>query len=319
MPFVLLPHKVDLFSKEGDTEKLIDEINAWSMTMAEPLRLVVIDTLATATAGADENSGKDMSVVLANIAQIAEKTGAHVQLVHHMNAEGKKLRGHTSVYANVDQVIQVISDPDTKVKTATLVKQKDDEDGVKVHFSLASVVVGYNEKTARDVTSCVVLSVQEKERLKREQEKLGFSPKPTERKILMNFFKAIDQYGVFVASEKDGPEAAIGKVVVDYKLYSRVCVDSMVEIEDKQKAADQVKKEFTRNSTWLVKGGVLNVSRPYMWWTGKPIRGFARTFPKNSEFGTNAGQTPDNTQTSFEEDAAEQARQADLYAEAEWL
>lgn len=318
IPFVLLPHKVDLFSKEGDTEKLIDEINAWALTMSEPLRLVVIDTLATATAGADENSGKDMSLVLANIATIAEKTGAHVQLVHHMNAEGKKLRGHTSVFANVDQVIQVVCDPDTKVRTATLVKQKDDEDGVKVHFSLASVVVGYNEKAARDVTSCVVLSVKEKERLKKEQEKFGFSPKPTERKILTNFFKAIDQYGVFVASEKDGPAAAIGKVVVDYKFYSRVCVDSMVEVEDKVQAADQVKKEWSRNSQWLTKGGVLNVSRPYMWWTGKPIRGFSRTFPQNSEFGTNSGQTRDKLGTSYDSSPEDDA-QNDLYAEAEYL
>lgn len=319
VPFVLLPHKVDLFSKEGDTDRLIDEINAWAMTMSEPLRLVVIDTLATATAGADENSGKDMSVVLANIAKIAEKTNAHVQLVHHMNSEGKKLRGHTSVYANVDQVIQVVSDPETKVKTATLVKQKDDEDGVKVHFSLASVVVGYNAKTSRDVTSCVVLSVQEKERLKREQERFGFSPKPTERKILMNFFRAIDQYGSLVASEEDGPKAAIGQVVVDYKLYSRVCVDSMVEIEDKVKAADQVKKEFTRNSTWLVKAGVLGVSRPYMWWTGKPVRGFPRTFPKNSEFGTNSGQTPDNLGTSYDSPPDDGAHQSDMHSEAEYL
>jgi hypothetical protein len=318
IPFVLLPQKVDLFSKEGDTDKLINEIKAWALMMSDPLRLVVIDTLATATTGADENSGKDMSVVLSNIARIADETGAHVQLVHHMNAEGKKLRGHTSVYANVDQVIQVISDPETRVKTATLAKQKDDEDGVKIHFSLASVVVGYNAKTSRDVTSCVVLSVQEKDRLKREQEKFGFTPKPTERKILMNFFKAIDQYGVFVASEKDGPAAAIGKVVVDYKLYSRVCVDSMVEIDDKVQAADQVKKEWARNSQWLTKGGVLNVSRPYMWWTGKPIRGFSRTFPKNSEFWTNSGQTRDKLGTEYDSPPDESA-QSDLHTEAEYL
>ncbi|MDZ7823085.1 MAG: AAA family ATPase [Ahrensia sp.] len=297
IPFVLLPHKVDLFSKEGDTEKLIQEINAWALTMSDPLRLVVIDTLATATAGADENSGKDMGMVLQNIATISERTGAHVQLVHHMNAEGKKLRGHTSVYANVDQVIQVVSDPDTKVKTATLVKQKDDEDGVKLHFSLGSVVVGYDEKASRDITSCVVLSVEEKERLKREQEKYGFSPKPTERKILMNFFKAASDHGVFVASEEDGPAEAIGRVVVDYKIYSKVCIDAMVEVEDQKRAYDQVKKEWARNSTWLIKSGVLGLSRPYMWWTGKPIRGFQHTFTKGNEPWTDAGQNSDKSTT----------------------
>lgn len=57
VPFVLLASRIDLFSKDGDTQKLIDEINAWKPVMSQPLRMVVIDTFSKATAGADENSG----------------------------------------------------------------------------------------------------------------------------------------------------------------------------------------------------------------------------------------------------------------------
>lgn len=290
VPFVFLGSKVDLYSRDGDTQGLIDEIKAWALTMAYPLRLVVIDTLATATAGADENSGKDMSVVLANIARIADETGAHVMLVHHMNADGKKLRGHTSVYANVDQVITVDCDETTKIRTATLSKQKDDEDGLKIRFALASVTVGFSERTQRDVTSCVVLSVSEKDRLKKEQERQGFTVNPTERRILMNMFDAIDRHGKFIADEKDGPRAAIGRTVVHYDFYRDVALEKMPEIEDRKKAADQVRKEFARAKDFLIKAGIIGVSSPYMWWNGKPVRGFSRTFP--------SGQMADNSRTN---------------------
>ena len=49
---------------------LIDEIKALSIMYALPIKMVCIDTLATATGGADENSVKDMGLVLQNIAKI---------------------------------------------------------------------------------------------------------------------------------------------------------------------------------------------------------------------------------------------------------
>lgn len=295
VPIVILPAKIDLFSREGDTAALIDEINAWKLTMSHPLRVVFIDTLATATIGADENSGKDMSVVLANIAEIEEKCGAHVCLVHHMNADGKKLRGHTSIHANVDQVITVTKDETTNIRTARLAKSKEGEDNVSLRFELASVKVGYSERRQKDVTSCVVLSVGEKERLKKEQERQGFSPNPTERRIIMNLFDAIDRYGKFVASDADGPRAAVGKTIVHWEHFRDVAMERMPEIEDRTKARDQVRKEFTRAKDALVKFGVLGLKHPHMWWEGRPVRSFARTFPNSGQTrdfcGTNAGQS----------------------------
>lgn len=277
VPLVVLPAKVDLFSREGDTDKLINEIKAWALTMAYPLRLIVIDTLATATIGADENSGKDMGVVLANIARIEEACHCHVMLVHHMNADGKKLRGHTSVHANVDTVITVLNEGGTR--TAKLVKQKDGEDGKTLRFTLASVPVGYSSRREREITSCVVLTVSEKERLKREQERHGFSPNPTERRIMMNLFEAADRYGKFVASEADGPRASIGKIIVHWDSYREVAMEKMLEVEDRKKAADQIRKEFARTRDSLVKFGIIGLKQPWMWWDGKPVRGFLKSFP----------------------------------------
>lgn len=305
VPVVVLPAKIDLFSREGDTQALIDEINAWKLVMTHPLRVIFIDTLATATIGADENSGKDMSVVLANIAEIEERCRAHVCLVHHMNADGKKLRGHTSIHANVDQVITVTKDETTNIRTARLAKSKENEDNVSLRFELASVKVGYSERRQKDVTSCVVLPVGEKQQLKKEQERHGFSPNPTERRVLMNLFAAVDRHGKFVANENDGPRAAVGKIIVDWNTYRDVVLERMPEIEDRANARDVVRKEFARVKDALQKFGVIGVQNPHMWWQGKPIRGFPRTFAErgnNAEnYGKNAGNSVEDMSAGMAE------------------
>lgn len=280
VPFVLLPAKVDLFSKDGDTGKLIEEINAWKVTLSHPLRLFVIDTFSRATAGADENSGKDVSQIMDNVDRISRECGVHVMIVHHMNADGRKLRGHTSLYADVDQVLTITNDDETKIRTLSLTKQKDDDDGVKIQFSLAQVKVGWNAEAEQDVTSCVVLSVTEKERLKKEQEREGFTVNPSERRFLVNFFEAMDKHGKLVVDDRDGPKAANGKTVVEYSDYADLAVSKMVEEEDQKKARERVRKSFQRVTDALVKYGIVKLERPFIWWTGKPVRGFPRTFPR---------------------------------------
>lgn len=300
LPIVVLPAKVDLFAKDGDTDRLIDAIKQARLTMSAPLRAVFIDTLATATIGADENSGKDMGYVLANIARIEDECAVHVCLVHHMNAEGKKLRGHTSIHANVDTVIQVTCDENTKIRTAKLRKQKDDEDGLEVRFTLASVAVGHNEKTDREITSCVVLTVTEKEALKKEGEKFGFAIRPSEEKILIPLFRAVEKYGRFVTGEdlKDPPEAK-GKHVVDFEYYLDVAAELDPGDDDKQKARDRLRKHFGYNNRFLLKAEVIGFHRTgertaIIWWTGKPIRAFPHTLPEHMRDRRNSGESLEN-------------------------
>lgn len=302
IPLVMLPGKVDLFARaldgKSDTEKFIEEARAWEVVMGRRPAAVFFDTLSTATVGADENSGKDMSIVLGNIATIEEALRCHVCLVHHMNADGKKLRGHTSIHANVDQVIQVNNDPETKIRTAKLVKQKDGEDGLDLTFSLAQVVVGHDAKTERPKTSCVVLSVSEKEELKERQKREGLSPRPTEASLLQRLFEATRRYGRLVVDEHDRdpdgkpyPTRAIGHTVVDWRTLADVAVERDVAEEDKAKARDRFKKQWQRNTEFLLKAGIIEADRPYVWWTGKPIRGFPDTFPKKHETQQSAEQT----------------------------
>lgn len=303
IPMVVLPAKVDLFARDGDVDRMIAAIKTIQLTMSATLRVLFIDTLATATIGADENSGKDMSVVLANIARIEDECRIHVCLVHHMNADGKKLRGHTSIHANVDTVILVTNDEATKIRTAKLAKQKDGEDGKTQRFRLKSIAVGHDDRRQKDITSCAVVPVTETEQLTAEKERLGFEVRPSEEALLIPLFAAIKKYGKFVATEQDGPVEAKGRHVVDFAYFLDVAVEMDATGDEKGPARERIRMAFKRNTSFLTKAGIIVFKRisdktSLVWWTGKPVRGFPETFPEHMRNRTNPTQTADNSQTN---------------------
>jgi len=72
------------------------------------IELVAIDTLAKATPGLDENSAKDMGLVIDSAMRIQQETGATVILVHHTgHGDTHRGRGHSSLPGAVDSSIMV--------------------------------------------------------------------------------------------------------------------------------------------------------------------------------------------------------------------
>ncbi|MCZ8098177.1 MAG: AAA family ATPase, partial [Burkholderiales bacterium] len=144
LPFVLLPNQFDLYGSEDNTRDLLEDCKLWDSYFKEtfgiPLRLIVIDTFAAATPGADENSSKDIGTALKRATLIANQTGANVQLVHHMNAGGTKPRGWTGILANIDSVVTIeksdkrVDEDGRPIRFATMTKNKDGEDGRSWRF-----------------------------------------------------------------------------------------------------------------------------------------------------------------------------------------
>lgn len=273
VPFVLLQSKIDLYNSDGDTQALIDEIQEIAKLYTVPLRAIFIDTLATATGGADENSGRDMSTVMANVDRINAATGAHVCLVHHMNAAGTKLRGHTSVYANVDQVITVTRDEVTKIRTAVLDKQKDGEDGTQIRFELFQVEVG-TRFDGKPETSCVTLEVGEKDAARKAEGNRGFKLTQQEELVFRALVNALAEKGQAPPTGFKIPE---GVSVITYAEWREAYARSApIDHDDERKRKETIKKAMTRAGTTLLKFGIIGRDDPYVWWTGLPVRGFAR-------------------------------------------
>ena len=297
-PFVLLQTPVNLYAADGDTSALIAEIGSICAQFEVSLRLIVIDTLATAAVGADENASRDMGIVMSNVSKINEATHAHICLVHHMNAGGEKLRGSTAIYAALDSSIYVKRNEETKIRAARLGKQKDDESDLSFQFELMSVEIGRDSED-KPVTSCVCLPVGVKESIRREEEQKGWRLSPGEEVFMRALFDADKRSGGPVPGEWDLPARVRSVVPYDdvKRQYagSNPCDDMSPDAgeEDAGKVAtrhrEALKKRLQRVREALTGAGVIGARDGKMWWSGKPLRAFPHMSPREEVPPLDAG------------------------------
>lgn len=117
--------------------------------------LIIVDTFAQTTPGANENAGEDVGKALGYCKRIHESTGAMVLLIHHSGKDATKgARGWSGLRAAADAEIEVVR-TDTG-RALRLTKSKDGEDGLEWGFDLEVVQVDVDEDLEA-VTSCVVV------------------------------------------------------------------------------------------------------------------------------------------------------------------
>lgn len=117
--------------------------------------LIVIDTFAQTTPGANENAGEDVGKALGYCKRIHEVTGAMVLLVHHSGKDATKgARGWSGLRAAADAEIEVVREGEARMLRLT--KSKDGEDGLAWGFKLDVVQIGVDEDLD-PITSCVVV------------------------------------------------------------------------------------------------------------------------------------------------------------------
>lgn len=133
--------------------------------------VLIMDTLAQVTPGANENSGEDMGRALAHARVLAEVTGAMVVLVHHSGKDQSKgSRGWSGMLGAVDVEIAVIRDEDRNYREFRVTKQKDGEDGLRHAFKLDVVTLG-EDADGDKITSCVVVFTEVQKKASREPDK----------------------------------------------------------------------------------------------------------------------------------------------------
>ncbi len=116
--------------------------------------IVAIDTLNRAAPGADENDSRDMGRIIEGAKMLQASLGGLVLLVHHSGKDaGRGLRGHSSLMAALDAVIEVSRDGDRR--EWRVAKAKDAIDGISHPFRLEVVELGADDD-GQPVTSCVI-------------------------------------------------------------------------------------------------------------------------------------------------------------------
>jgi hypothetical protein len=140
----------------GHEKRLAESIRQAAASSELPCRLVIIDTMARAMAGGDENSGQDMTAAVASIDAVRATTGAHVAVVHHCGKdEARGARGHSSLRAAVDTEIEVSRSDGTSITTVRVTKQRDVAIAGPFPFSLEVIELG-TDRRGKAVTSCIV-------------------------------------------------------------------------------------------------------------------------------------------------------------------
>ena len=132
----------------ADLERLIRAVRDFSAGV------VVIDTLNAAAPGLDENASADMGTMIEAAKRLQAAIDGLVILVHHTGKDvSRGLRGHSSLFAALDVVIEVTRD-DAR-RSWRLAKSKDGADGDEHPFRLRVVELGEDDG-GDPITSCVV-------------------------------------------------------------------------------------------------------------------------------------------------------------------
>lgn len=141
LPFGIVAGVYDFRSSKTAPE-VIKIMRELQVLTGQTAALIVVDTLSRALCGGDENSPKDMGMIVAATSKLQSETGAHVLWVHHMPHDGaERLRGHGALLGAMDATVHV-EKLSEDVRSATVIKTNDGEEGERVTFALEGVTVG---------------------------------------------------------------------------------------------------------------------------------------------------------------------------------
>jgi hypothetical protein len=131
-------------------------VRAIEVAKGKPVRLIIGDTLARMSAGANENSGEDMGPVMARFDQVATATGAAMMIIHHNGKDAARgARGWSGIRAHIDTEIEVSEKDGTRSVSVT--KQRElPSKGETIYFKLEVIEMG-TTKFGGPATTCVAV------------------------------------------------------------------------------------------------------------------------------------------------------------------
>ena len=144
----------NLFSDTKAAKKIIAAARECEAESGQPVRLIIVDTLAAASTGADGSSDRDMGVVCDRLRQVADQLDCAVLVVHHSGKDVTKgMRGSSAILGAVDYSLLV--EEKDGASSLSVEKMRDARKGQSIKFKLVEVVIGVDED-GENVTSCIV-------------------------------------------------------------------------------------------------------------------------------------------------------------------
>jgi phage/plasmid primase-like uncharacterized protein/KaiC/GvpD/RAD55 family RecA-like ATPase len=152
----MVPVPMNFYAGDQDAHDVIELVRAIEVAKGKPVRLIIGDTLARMSAGANENSGEDMGPVMARFDQVATATGAAMMIIHHNGKDAARgARGWSGIRAHIDTEIEVSEKDGTRSVSVT--KQRElPSKGETIYFKLEVIEMG-TTKFGGPATTCVAV------------------------------------------------------------------------------------------------------------------------------------------------------------------
>ncbi len=153
---VVVQAPVNFYLGDGDATDVIALVKMVEQMKGQPVRLIVGDTLARISAGANENSGEDMGPVMSRFDVVAAATRACIMIIHHNGKDAAKgSRGWSGIRAHIDTEIEV--NEKDGVRSVTVTKQRElPSKGDAIYFKLHVIEMG-KTKFGKPATTCVAI------------------------------------------------------------------------------------------------------------------------------------------------------------------
>jgi hypothetical protein len=149
--------QINLRSSVDDFTNLILAIDELVQELGVDLRMIVIDTLARAFGGGNENSSDDMGAFIQATGKIQNRYKCSLMLLHHAGKDTTKgLRGHSSLLGAVDTQMEIMRFPETTKGLILMSKQKDGEDGQRYGFEAITVDIDRSDLGLENGSSLVI-------------------------------------------------------------------------------------------------------------------------------------------------------------------
>ncbi len=155
--------------------------------------LVVLDTLSTCIAGANESAPEVMTAAIEATKRIRDELGCAVLIVHHPGKdESRGARGHSSLLGNVDTMWLIGKTAGNGTITLTVEKQKDAPVAKPMHFAVLHQALPVHDRYGEQITSCVVRELSVSDTSEKPYVEVPGTELPKETADLMRFGEAMD-------------------------------------------------------------------------------------------------------------------------------
>jgi hypothetical protein len=245
-PIYIVRHQLNLRSSAEDFNALMLAVVQLVEQTGMEFQLAIIDTLARAFGGGNENSSEDMGAFITAMGKVQEFLNCALMVLHHSGKDAAKgLRGHSSLLGAVDTELELLRFDEQLKGVITISKQKDGADNERFGFEMVEVQI---RPAGLGLTEAVVsLAVQASDSAKVDHAKMTEKKPPANKDggkwqpyELPALYRAIKNKGF--------------NEVVDGVSIKVVNIDDWKEELKLQASAYDATKTQINNAIWTAKG-----------------------------------------------------------------